>query len=208
MHPDPRRTRAAGIRCQVCTALRRARRGAIANPQAPSHADPRTATLHARAKLRPLFSLDRARRISLLARPKGAPAAPRAVGRGGARERAQFSPQAETELSGLCDDDNGGRIPRGSGPLREQNPPRPPPGGPTVFRRVSASGPPGSSPPCGCGAVFPNSPRLLPGRQTNRPRPPPRGQGLCNGRFTSCQAAPSRASRGPEWPCASAGSWG
>ena len=47
----------------------------------------------------------------------GAPAAPRAVGRGGARERAQFSPQAETELSGLCDDDNGGRIPRGNGPL-------------------------------------------------------------------------------------------
>ena len=27
------------------------------------------------------------------------------VGRGGARERAQFSHQAETELSGLCDDD-------------------------------------------------------------------------------------------------------
>ena len=54
------------------------------------------------------FSLDRARPVSLLARPKGAPAAPRAVGRGGARERAQFSPQAETELSGLCDDDMGG----------------------------------------------------------------------------------------------------
>ena len=33
------------------------------------------------------------------------PAAPRAVGRGGAGERAQFSPQAETELSGLCDDE-------------------------------------------------------------------------------------------------------
>ncbi len=146
--------------------------------------------------------------FSFGARPKGAPAAPRAVGRGGARERAQFSPQAETELSGLCDDDNGGRIPAGQAPLREQNPPRPPPGGPTGFRRVSASGPPGSSPPCGCGAVFPNSPRLLPGRQTNRPRPPPGGQGLCNGRFTSCHAAPSCASRGPEWPCASAGSWG
>ena len=146
--------------------------------------------------------------FSFGARPKGAPAAPRAVGRGGARERAQFSPQAETELSGLCDDDNGGRIPAGQAPLREQNPPRPPPGGPTVFRRVSASGPPGSSPPCGCGAVFPNSPRLLPGRQTNRPRPPPGGQGPCNGRFTSCRAAPSCASRGPEWPCASAGSWG
>ena len=35
------RIRAAGIRCQVSAALRRARRGAIANPQAPSHADPR-----------------------------------------------------------------------------------------------------------------------------------------------------------------------
>ena len=46
----------------------------------------------------------------------GAPAAPRAVGRGGAREQAQFSPQAETELSGLCDDDNGGRIPHGQCP--------------------------------------------------------------------------------------------
>ena len=52
----------------------------------------------------------------------GAPAAPRAVGRGGAREQAQFSPQAETELSGLCDDDNGGRIPRGNG-LRGQQVP-------------------------------------------------------------------------------------
>ena len=62
--------------------------------------------------------------------------------------------------------------------------------------------------PCGRSAVFPNSPRLLPGRQTNRPRPPPGGQGPCNGRFTSCRAAPSCASRGPEWPCASAGSWG
>ena len=40
------RTRAAGIRIQVRTAPRRARRGAIANPQAPSHADSRTATLH------------------------------------------------------------------------------------------------------------------------------------------------------------------
>ena len=44
------------------------------------------------------------------------------VGRGGARERAQFSPQAETELSGLCDDDNGGRIPRGNGPRGQQVP--------------------------------------------------------------------------------------
>ena len=49
--------------------------------------------------------------FSFWARPKGAPAAPRAVGRGGARERAQFSPQAETELSGLCDDAMGGAPP-------------------------------------------------------------------------------------------------
>ena len=53
---------------------------------------------------------------------KGAPAALRAVGRGGARERAQFSPQAETELSGLCDDDNGGVHPAGQAPWREPDP--------------------------------------------------------------------------------------
>ena len=66
----------------------------------------------------------------------GAPAAPRAVGRGGApkptkwarkcpwgaREQAQFSPQAETELSGLCDDDNGGRIPHGQCPCGSRHP--------------------------------------------------------------------------------------
>ena len=38
---------------QACTAPRRARRPVLANTQAPSHADPRTATLHARAELRP-----------------------------------------------------------------------------------------------------------------------------------------------------------
>ena len=65
-------TRAAGIRHQACTAPRRARRGAIADPQAPSHADPRTATLHARAKLRPkrLFLLHRARRVLFLGKTK------------------------------------------------------------------------------------------------------------------------------------------
>ena len=62
----------------------------------------------------------------------GALAAPRAVGRGGARERAQFSPQAETEFSGLCDDDNGGCILAGQAPLREQTPPWPPFGGPST----------------------------------------------------------------------------
>ena len=55
------------------------------------------------------FLFHRARRIFFLMSLCRAPAAPRAVGRGEARERAQFSPQAETELSGLCDD-NGGRI--------------------------------------------------------------------------------------------------
>ena len=58
--------------------------------------------------------------FSFGARPKGAPAAPRAVGRGGARERAQFSPQAETELSRLCDDAMGAHPPWNR-PLREQN---------------------------------------------------------------------------------------
>ena len=58
-----------------------------------------------------------------MAQPKGAPAAPRAVGKGGARERVQFSPQAETELSGLCDDVMGA-YPCGNSPLREQDIPR------------------------------------------------------------------------------------
>ena len=66
--------------------------------------------LHRSAPKR-FFLFHRARRILFLARPKGAPAAPRAVGKGGARERAQFSPQAETELSGLCDDAMGGAPP-------------------------------------------------------------------------------------------------
>ena len=65
-------TRAAGISCQVYTVPRRARRRAIANPQAPSHADPRTETLHVRAKLRPkrLFLLHRARRVLFLGKTK------------------------------------------------------------------------------------------------------------------------------------------
>ena len=51
-------TRAAGINRQVRTAPRRARRGAIVNPQAPSHADPRTARRHEGAGARQsVFSL-------------------------------------------------------------------------------------------------------------------------------------------------------
>lgn len=34
------------------------------------------------------------------------PSAAGCVGKGGARKRTQFSPQAETELSGLCDDES------------------------------------------------------------------------------------------------------
>ena len=60
--------RAAGICRQIYTAPRRARRGAIANPQAPSRADPRRAA--GRCALKRFFSLDRARPVSLLARPK------------------------------------------------------------------------------------------------------------------------------------------
>ena len=65
-------TRAAGIRCQVRTAPRRARRSAISNTQAPPHADPRTATLHVRAKLRPsaFFSSTGRGVFSFWARPK------------------------------------------------------------------------------------------------------------------------------------------
>ena len=65
LQPDAVGTRAAGINCQVSAAPCRARRTVLANPQAPSHADPRTATLHACAKLRPKrsFLLDRARPV-------------------------------------------------------------------------------------------------------------------------------------------------
>ena len=50
-------TRAAGIHHQVCTAPRRARRGAIANPQAPSLVNSRIARRHegAGARLSVLF---------------------------------------------------------------------------------------------------------------------------------------------------------
>ena len=86
-------------------------------------ADPRRAEARTRRSAsKRSFLLDRARPVSLLARPKGAPAAPRAVGRGGAREQAQFSPQAETELSGLCDDDNGGCIPLDQPPAGAESP--------------------------------------------------------------------------------------
>ena len=51
--PRPKTHHAAGIDHQACTVPRRARSLVIANTQAPSHADPRTATLHACAKLRP-----------------------------------------------------------------------------------------------------------------------------------------------------------
>ena len=49
----------------------------------------------------------------------GAPAAARAVGKGEAREREQFSPKAETKLSGLCDDAMVAH-PLWEQPLREQ----------------------------------------------------------------------------------------
>ena len=70
--PRPKMHRAAGINHQVCPAPRRARSPVLANPQAPSHADPRTATLHARAKLLPkrLFLLHRARRVLFLGKTK------------------------------------------------------------------------------------------------------------------------------------------
>ena len=129
-HPDDLRTIRHGT---AVTNLQKGKACPKAGQNRRLHrsADPRRAEARTRRSAsKRSFLLDRARPVSLLARPKGAPAAPRAVGRGGARERAQFSPQAETELSGLCDDDNGGRIPRGSGPLREQKSPWPPDGGP------------------------------------------------------------------------------
>ena len=121
------RTRAAGIRVQVRTASRRARRknhrkyaGTISR-QLPYSAEARRCrsatksvlffwTVQSRSRWRLCRLTDaayplRVRPVFFSARRKGPPPRPRAVGRGGARERAQFSPQAETELSGLCDDD-------------------------------------------------------------------------------------------------------
>ena len=43
-------------------------------------------------------------KIGGFSRPQSKPSEAGSIGKGGARERAQFSPQAETELSGLCDD--------------------------------------------------------------------------------------------------------
>ena len=87
------------------------------------YVDPRRAEGHCtEACLSGLFFWTVHGPFSFRPRPKGAPAAPRAAGRGGARERAQFSPQAETELSGLCDDTMGGAS-RWTSPLREQTPP-------------------------------------------------------------------------------------
>ncbi|MCG4467293.1 triose-phosphate isomerase [Lawsonibacter sp. DFI.6.74] len=42
--------------------------------------------------------------------PQSEPSEAGLIGRGGARERAQLSRQAEAELSGLCDDEDGGLI--------------------------------------------------------------------------------------------------
>ena len=57
---------------QIFASPRRARQPSAENTQAPSHADPRTATLHDRAKLRPkaLFLLHRARRVLFLGKTK------------------------------------------------------------------------------------------------------------------------------------------
>ena len=59
LQPVDRRTRTAGISVQACTAPRRAREKIIVNPQAPSHANPRTATLHLWCKVatKSVFSL-------------------------------------------------------------------------------------------------------------------------------------------------------
>ena len=195
---------------QIFASLRRARRPSAENTQAPSHADPRTATLHERAKLLPkaLFLLHRARRVLFWGKTERGP---RRAPRGGERRRkgagavfAAGGNGAERTLRRR----QWGAHPRWTSPPAGAESPEAAARRPNRFPESLRLRAAGIIAPCGCGAVFPNSPRLLPGRQTNRPRPPPGGQGPCNGRFTSCRAAPSCASRGPEWPCASAGSWG
>ena len=56
------------------------------------------------------FLFHRARRIFFLMSQTGAPAAPRAVGRGGAAEGARPGPAGRGERSEACADDNGGCI--------------------------------------------------------------------------------------------------
>ena len=110
--------------------------GKAKSEQAPIRRPPSARRATAPERIQAPFSLDRARPVSLLARPIRGPAAPRTVGRGGApkptewvrkcpwgaRERAQFSPHTETRLSGLCDDM--GVHPAGQAlPGRGQHPP-------------------------------------------------------------------------------------
>ena len=95
--PDPRRTRAARISHQIFASLRRARRRLPKTRRHP-HADPHTATLHARAKVQPnVFSLTPGAARSLFrARPKGSCRAQR-WGEEAQRGERSFSPEAETE---------------------------------------------------------------------------------------------------------------
>ena len=83
-------------------------------------ADPVVRRATAPERVKAIFSLPSGAAHSLFVKNKyGAPAAARAVGKGEAREREQFSPQAETKLSGLCDDAMGAH-PLWEQPLREQ----------------------------------------------------------------------------------------
>ena len=117
------------------------------------------------------FLFHRARRSFFLMFQTGVPAAPRAVGRGGARERAQFSPQAETEPSGLCDDDNGGRIPLDKPPCGSRIPVA---AAAAAYLIPSRSIPPASAPRCrGCSGTSVRSPGRSPPRTRPAPRSPP-----------------------------------
>ena len=75
LQPDAVGTRAAGINCQVSAAPRRARRTVLANPQAPSHADPHIAQRREGAGARPKasFSLTPGAARSLLGQDRKGP---------------------------------------------------------------------------------------------------------------------------------------
>ena len=108
-HPDKVGTPAAGRQLRKSQKAQSVPEGGPKSALAPIRRPPsaRRATAPQRATH---FSLWTVHGPFLFGKTERGPPRPARWG-GGARERAQFSPQAETELSGLCDDDNGGASP-------------------------------------------------------------------------------------------------
>ena len=87
------------------------------------------------------------------------------MGRGGARERTEFSPQAETEESGLCDDEKRALLdlsPVAAPPIAQ--PGQPVKGKAAAARRCSAplTGSPGCATPKARRGIYPPEPPPFP----------------------------------------------